>query len=42
MPDYSHLHKNLKGAGDQRPTSMQIVENENLVGNMKDKVSVSL
>lgn len=39
MPDYAPLHKNPKGPGDQRPTAMQIVENENLVGNMKDKVS---
>ena len=38
MPDYAPLHKNPKGPGDQRPTAMQIVENENLVGNMKDKV----
>lgn len=40
MPNrYTEAHKDTKGPGDARPTGLQIIEDENLVGAMKDKVS---
>ena len=40
MPNrYSSAHKSTKGPDDARPTAQQIIEDEGLVGNMKDKVS---
>ncbi|KAH7374440.1 short chain dehydrogenase [Plectosphaerella cucumerina] len=38
MSRYAETFKNPSGAGDARPTAMQIVEDEGLVGNLKDKV----
>lgn len=39
---YAEAHKdaNLKGPGDARPTALQIIEDEGLVGKMKDKVFI--
>lgn len=34
---YLALHKDLNGAGDQRPTAQQIINDENLVGQLKGK-----
>lgn len=39
MSRYAETFKNPSGAGDARPTAMQIVEDEGLVGNLKDKVN---
>lgn len=38
MSRYAKAHEKTAGPGDARPTAMQIVEDEGLVGNMKDKV----
>ncbi|KAH6908808.1 short-chain dehydrogenase [Coprinopsis sp. MPI-PUGE-AT-0042] len=40
MSRYAEAHKiaNLRGAGDARPTALQIVEDEGLIGNLSDKV----
>ncbi|KAK0615380.1 WW domain-containing oxidoreductase [Lasiodiplodia hormozganensis] len=35
---YAHLHTSLNGPGDQRPTALQIIEDENLIGKWTDKV----
>jgi hypothetical protein len=43
MPNkYSEAHKvsNLRGPGDARPTALQIIEDENLVGKLPDKVFI--
>jgi NAD(P)-dependent dehydrogenase (short-subunit alcohol dehydrogenase family) len=39
---YAEAHKdaNLRGPGDARPTALQIIEDEGLVGKMKDKVFI--
>lgn len=34
----SHKRENLAGAGDARPTALQIVEDEGLIGKLNDKV----
>lgn len=39
MSRYAETFKNPSGAGDARPTAMQIVEDEGLVGNLQDKVN---
>lgn len=36
----AHKNENLAGPGDSRPTAVQIIEDEGLVGNMKDKVFI--
>ncbi len=39
MPNrYTEVHENPHGAGDARPTGITIVEDENLVGKLSDKV----
>ena len=38
MSRYAEAHKNNTGPGDARPTAIQIVEDENLVGKLTDKV----
>ncbi|RDW70665.1 uncharacterized protein DSM5745_08176 [Aspergillus mulundensis] len=38
MSRYSNAHKNPAGAGDARPTAMQIIRDEGLEGLMTDKV----
>ncbi|KAJ3543857.1 hypothetical protein NM208_g3355 [Fusarium decemcellulare] len=38
MSRYAEAFKNPAGAGDARPTAMQIVQDEGLVGNLSDKV----
>ena len=40
MSRYSEAHKlkNLAGAGDARPTAIQIVQDEGLIGKLSDKV----
>ena len=38
MSRYADAHKNAKGPGDARPSAMQIVEDEGLVGKLTDKV----
>jgi NAD(P)-dependent dehydrogenase (short-subunit alcohol dehydrogenase family) len=43
MPNkYSEAHKisNLRGPGDARPTALQIIQDENLVGKLPDKVFI--
>ena len=35
---YATVHKSLNGPGDARPTALQIVHDNNLVGRMQDKV----
>ncbi|KAH6908807.1 hypothetical protein BKA70DRAFT_1222394 [Coprinopsis sp. MPI-PUGE-AT-0042] len=34
----AHKHENLRGAGDARPTALQIIEDEGLIGKLSDKV----
>ncbi|KAI0442901.1 short chain dehydrogenase [Xylaria telfairii] len=38
MSRYADAHKNTSGAGDARPTALQIIKDEGLEGNLKDKV----
>lgn len=40
MSRYAEAHKvaNLGGAGDARPTALQVIEDEGLIGNLSDKV----
>lgn len=38
MSKYAAAHVNSKGPGDARPTAMQIVEDEGLIGKLEDKV----
>jgi NAD(P)-dependent dehydrogenase (short-subunit alcohol dehydrogenase family) len=40
MSRYSESHKlaNLRGAGDARPTALQVVDDEGLTGQLSDKV----
>ena len=38
MSRYAESYKNSKGPGDARPTALQIVEDEGLVGKLTDKV----
>ncbi|KAH6908803.1 short-chain dehydrogenase [Coprinopsis sp. MPI-PUGE-AT-0042] len=40
MSRYAEVHKlaNLRGAGDARPTALQIIEDEGLIGKLSDKV----
>ena len=38
MSRYAKAHENTKGPGDARPTALQIIEDENLVGKLSDKV----
>lgn len=40
MSRYTETFKNPAGAGDARPIAMQIVEDEGLVGSLKDKVGL--
>lgn len=40
MSRYAASHANPQGAGDSRPTAMQIVQDEDLVGKLADKVMV--
>ncbi|KAF2115618.1 short-chain dehydrogenase [Lophiotrema nucula] len=37
---YSEAHKNTKGPGDARPTALQIIEENNLVGKLQGKVAL--
>lgn len=37
---YTAAHQNTQGPGDARPTALQIVKDENLVGKLTDKVFV--
>jgi hypothetical protein len=34
----AHKEENLAGPGDARPTALKIIQDENLVGKMTDKV----
>lgn len=38
MSRYAEAHKNSKGPGDDRPTALQIVEDEGLTSKLTDKV----
>ncbi|KAH8662970.1 short chain dehydrogenase [Tricladium varicosporioides] len=38
MSRYAAAHQKLAGPGDSRPTALQIIEDEGLTNNMKDKV----
>ncbi|KAI1108653.1 short chain dehydrogenase [Nemania sp. NC0429] len=38
MSRYAEAHKNPAGPGDARPSALQIIKDEGLEGNMKDKV----
>jgi NAD(P)-dependent dehydrogenase (short-subunit alcohol dehydrogenase family) len=38
MSRYSEAHANPQGAGDARPTALQIINDEDLLGRMTDKV----
>ncbi|TGJ82529.1 hypothetical protein E0Z10_g6255 [Xylaria hypoxylon] len=38
MSRYADSHKNPSGPGDARPTALQIIKDEGLEGNLKDKV----
>ncbi|EAS27513.3 short chain dehydrogenase [Coccidioides immitis RS] len=38
MSRYAEVHKQPAGPGDARPTALQVIEDEGLEGNMKDKV----
>lgn len=38
MSRYAESHKSPKGPGDARPTAMQILEDEGLIGKLTDKV----
>ncbi|KAF2865391.1 hypothetical protein BDV95DRAFT_612775 [Massariosphaeria phaeospora] len=41
MPSrYADAHKTIKGPGDARPTALQIVQDENLVGKLSGKVAL--
>lgn len=40
MSRYAEAHKKTAGPGDARPTALQIVEDEGLVGKLTDKVFV--
>ena len=40
MSRYVAAHANPQGEGDARPTAMQIVQDENLIGKLSDKVMV--
>jgi NAD(P)-dependent dehydrogenase (short-subunit alcohol dehydrogenase family) len=40
MSRYSAAHASPHGAGDSRPTALQIVEDENLIGKLSDKVMI--
>jgi hypothetical protein len=42
MSRYAEAHENPAGPGDARPTALQIIQDEGLEGNMKDKVSFKL
>lgn len=35
---YAAAHADPQGAGDARPTALQIVQDEGMVGNLQDKV----
>ena len=37
---YTSVHTNTQGPGDARPTALQIVEDEGLIGKLTDKVFV--
>lgn len=37
---YAQVHADTQGAGDARPTALQIIENEGLVGKLTDKVAL--
>lgn len=39
MSRYAAAHKTPNGPGDERPTALQIIQDEGLIGQMKDKVS---
>lgn len=41
MSRYAETFVNPQGAGDARPTALQIVKDEGLEGNMKDKVRLT-
>ncbi|TVY12626.1 Dehydrogenase/reductase SDR family member on chromosome X, partial [Lachnellula arida] len=38
MSQYSEVHRKTAGPGDERPTALEIIKNEGLQGQMKDKV----
>jgi hypothetical protein len=40
MSRYTETHKNPQGPGDARPTALQIVKDNNLIGKLEDKVAV--
>lgn len=40
MSRYADAHKNTQGPGDARPTALQIVQDEGLIGKLTDKVFV--
>jgi len=37
---YADVHTDTKGPGDARPTALQIIKDQNLVGKMTDKVAL--
>lgn len=37
MSRYAQAYRNSKGPGDSRPTALQIVQDENMVGKLTDK-----
>ncbi|KAJ4988759.1 oxidoreductase [Stagonosporopsis vannaccii] len=40
MRSYTQVHQNLQGAGDSRPTAMQIIEDYGLTGKLEGKVAL--
>ncbi|XPS72184.1 hypothetical protein M3J09_004350 [Ascochyta lentis] len=40
MTSYAEAHKNPQGPGDARPTAQQIIEDNNLLGNLSGKVAL--
>lgn len=38
MSRYAQAHQNPAGVGDARPTALQIIEDEGLIGKLTDKV----
>lgn len=40
MSRYAEAHRDTKGPGDARPTALQVVEDEGLIGKLTDKVFV--
>lgn len=40
MPSYTYVHKDPQGPGDARPTAMQTVKDNDLIGKLQDKLAL--